>query len=158
MLLPHSHVWTRTQKRLIVAAIILGGVLFSTVIYTYERYYRGPNESALYGTWQIPAGDEDMYFQFNSDQTFSVLALIIGERILITDGRWYAGGPNIYLRFRPDLVGQTRPTIWHIVSIAPSEFRVRVWQDGQVISYKRVNLHSPHASNQSLQPTAERSH
>jgi hypothetical protein len=152
MLFPDSRVWTRTQKRLILFAGILGLVLFSTIVYTYERYYRGPNESALYGTWQMLAGDEDMYLQFNPDQTFSILALIMDEPILITDGRWYAGGPNIYLRFRPELLGQTRPTIWHIVGIAPNEFRVRVWRDGEIVSYKRVKLDSLHASNQALQP------
>jgi hypothetical protein len=45
----------------------------------------------------------------------------------------------------------------HIVDIEPNELRVRVWNDGGVITYKRANLSSRPASNQTLQPTASRS-
>jgi hypothetical protein len=71
--------------------------------------------------------------------------------------QWYAGGPNIYLRFSAEDMGERRPIVLHIVDIEPNELRVRVWNDGGVITYKRANLSSRPASNQTLQPTASRS-
>src|ERR1700730_10225269 len=103
-------------------------------------------ESALYGTWQEPGGepDEPTYYQFKPDHTFSILGKD-GQAVGIS-GRWYAGGPNIYLRFPAEVIGESRPIIWHIVDISPNEIAIRVWRKGGVIHYRRVNLASPPAS------------
>ena len=143
------------QKWLIVATVVLGVVSFGTLIYSYERYQRGPTDSVLFGTWLYPGDTDDpMYFEFRPDHTFSVVALISGEKTSIMDGRWYAGGQNIYLRFPADELGGHRPFVWHIADISTDEIRVRMHRDGGIWSFKRVNLASPHASNQSLEPTA----
>jgi hypothetical protein len=55
-------------------------------------------------------------------------------------GRWYAGGPNIYLRFSADDIGERRPLILHIVDIRPNEFHVRISRDGEVLTYRRVRI------------------
>jgi hypothetical protein len=72
-------------------------------------------------------------------------------------GRWYAGGSNIYLRVTEDAQNTEarRPLILHLVDIKPNELRVRIWRD-DVQSFKRVNLDSPPASNNSPQPSADR--
>ena len=149
MLLPPSHAWTPVQKRLITATIVLAVVSVGALVYGYERYHRGPSESILYGTWQFPLGEHDAYFQFNPDQTFSLLNLFEGQVNTLMKGRWYAGGPNIYLRFSAEDLGQRRPIILHILNIEPNELRVRMWGN-DVWIYKRVNLNSQPVSNQLL--------
>src|SRR5207248_11659215 len=82
-----AHVWTRTQRSLIVVAIILALGLFGTMIYTYERYCRGPNESLLLGTWQCVDGCYYKNMQLNPTEL---------------DGRWYLCDRPAYYRFSPD--------------------------------------------------------
>ena len=136
------------QKWLITGAVVLTSVSFGTLVYSYERYYRGPGENALFGTWLDPNyADDPMYYEFRPDHTFSIVALFSGEKSSIVDGRWYAGGKNIYLRYPAELIGKRRPIIWHIVEISRDEFSIRVWRHGRVIRYRRVNLDSPPASN-----------
>jgi hypothetical protein len=159
MLFPHTHAWTPIQRWFVVAAGIAVLILFSALVYSYERYYRGPGESALYGTWQVPdfPSDEPVYFQFNPDQTFSMCSVFEGKLSPFTTGRWYAGGPNIYLRFSADGIREARPLILHIVDIQAEEFRVRYSRDGRVVTYRRAHLDSPSASNQAMQRTRESS-
>jgi hypothetical protein len=76
------------------------------------------------------------------------------EKSLIDSGRWFAGGPNIYLRFDPQYPG--RPEIWRIVDIAPGEIRVRQRSGDRVDVFKRVNPVSTRASNQTMERTADR--
>ena len=97
-------------------------------------------ESALFGTWQntTPTLDQATYYKFNSDHTFSVSFDGIDD-LMRSNGKWYAGGPNIYLRFtRPTLEGQ-RPLILHIVEISSDEIRVRWSQKGAVVVLRRVS-------------------
>ena len=42
MLFPRTHAWTPLQKSFILAGIVLAVLLFGTLVYSYERYYRGP--------------------------------------------------------------------------------------------------------------------
>jgi hypothetical protein len=113
-------------------------------------------ESALYGTWEEPGGqpDEVLYYRFNPNHTFDILGR--GDTTPVTTGRWYGGGPNIYLRYAEEFQGNRRPVIWHIVEINATELSVRYWKDGGVITFKRVSSNSPQASNQTLQPTPSR--
>jgi hypothetical protein len=76
------------------------------LIYRYERDYR-PSEKLFYGAWQgVSEGTGDgVYWQFRPDQTFSgfVLSPYNGEKLPFLEGRWYAGGPFLYLRVSPEL-------------------------------------------------------
>jgi hypothetical protein len=150
MLLPRTHAWTLKQRWLIVAVVATALVSFGKLVYSYERYHRGPSETVLYGTWDLGG---DYYLQLDPGGAFSELRLFDGE-VTVMKGRWYAGGSNIYLRVIEDAENTEarRPLIFHIVDIQPNELRVRIWRDVQ--SFKRVNLDSPPASNKPLQPTA----
>jgi hypothetical protein len=152
MLLPPTHAWTVGQRWLIIAGVATGLLSFGTLVYSYERYHRGPSEAALYGTWEMGYG---YLVQFDPGGTFSELSLFAGEATPVMKGRWYAGGSNIYLRVTEDAENPPearRPIILHIVDIEPNDLRVRMGTD-DVQSYKRVNLPWPPASNRSPQPT-----
>jgi hypothetical protein len=92
MLLPRSYALTPIQRWLIAAGVALFLVALGTLVYTYERYHRGPGESAFYGTWLDPmfAYDEISYWEFRSDHTFTILMLIDGEKKSMVEGRCYA--------------------------------------------------------------------
>ena len=157
MLLQRTHVWTRRQKWLITTAAALAFAALATTICVYERYYRGPGEEILYGTWEAVdfLDGETIYFRFKPDQTFTAGGLSQGEFSPFSDGRWYAGGPNIYIRFSADDIGAAmRVVVLHIVDVQPSEVHVRLLRNGQIYTFRRVTLKSPSASNQALQPTA----
>jgi hypothetical protein len=145
------------QRWLIAAGIVLLLVALGTLVYTYERFYRGPGESAFYGTWLDPMFDSDdtQYWEFRSDHTFALVMVISGEKTSIVEGRWYAGGPNIYLRF-PEDWGPSRPTVMHIVDISPEQFTVQFPGQSRVYRFQRATLDSPHASNQTMQLTPTR--
>jgi hypothetical protein len=115
-------------------------------------------ESALYGTWHDTRQDTelDSYYQFKPDHTFTILAPSMGEITAFAQGRWYAGGQKIYLRYEEDIQGDRRPVIWHIVDVSRDELAVRVLRDGEIIHYRRVKLDAPKASNKALERTAIR--
>jgi hypothetical protein len=159
MLFLLAHSWTRRQRWLIVAALALAVGAFSAVVYSYERYHRGPNESVLFGTWQCTdVCYYPLYFRFHADHNFEVLDNE-DPSVVLRRGRWYAGGDFIYLRaiyekFEDD--PRREILIWRIEDITPTELRARMWSDEPPRVYRRVNLDSPHASNKSLEPTAGR--
>ena len=39
------------QRRLVVSGVVVAPTAFGLLVYGYERYYRGPKQSALFGTW-----------------------------------------------------------------------------------------------------------
>src|SRR5947208_3652700 len=160
MLFPHSHAWTRLQQWVIVTAAALGIAALATCVFVYERYYRGPGEDTLYGTWEAVdfLDGETIYFRFRPDQTFAAGGLFEGEFNPAAEGRWYAGGPNIYIRFSADdMHAPTRVIVFHIVDIQPNEVHVRLIRDGQVYTFLRATLESTSASNHAMQRTAPRS-
>jgi hypothetical protein len=132
--------------------------VLGTLVYAYERHYRGPGESSLYGTWVDPTWPSDgpTYLELHPDHTFAFVELSGGERTLLAEGKWYAGGPNIYFRFPAEFFGPGRPTVLHIVDISPEQFTIRFSRDGQVYRFRRTVLESPRASNQTMQQTATR--
>ena len=160
MLLPRTRSWSRTQRLLIIGVAVLALGFLGAVVYSYERYHRGPNESVLFGTWQCgEACYYHTYYRFRPDHSFELLddqdsSTVIGR------GRWYAGGDFIYLRYTdPQLVeleGKRSILIWRIEDITPSELRVRLWSGDPPLVYRRVNLVSPHASNHAMERTADR--
>jgi hypothetical protein len=159
MLLPRSHAWTRRQKWLIVAAAALVVVAVSAAVGVYERYYRGPSEEILYGTWEAVdfLDGETIYFHFRPDQTFTAGGLSEREFNPFANGRWYAGGPNIYIRFSADEMRRpTRVIVFHIVDIQRNELHVRLLSDGLVYTFRRSTLKVASASNHAMERTATR--
>jgi hypothetical protein len=158
MLFPHSHSRTQLQKRLIVGAGLIVLTLCGAGIYGYERFYRGPSESAFFGTWETidPDLDGPVYYEFRADHTFFLhFSPLIDEDTRFPGGKWYAGGPNIYVRYDADWLGVgTRPQVWHIVDLQPNQFRVRLFSHGIIDIYKRVDLAAMSASNHTMQRTA----
>jgi len=134
--------------------------LFGAVVYSYERYHRGPNDSVLFGTWQCVAECyHPLYYRFHPNHNFEVLD-DEDSSITLLRGRWYAGGDFIYLRATEpelELERKREVLIWRIEDIKSTELRARIWSKGPPQVYRRVDLASPHASNQALQPTAGRS-
>lgn len=100
MLFTRSHAWSPLQKWLMVGAAALGLIAFGVLVYSYERYYRGPDDSALFGTWADadPMWDGTVYYRLNSDHTFQFLGDFTDEQSMFMRGTWYAGGAVIYLR------------------------------------------------------------
>jgi hypothetical protein len=121
MLLPHSHAWTRRQRWLIVGAVVVALGSFSALVYSYERYYRGPDDSFFVGTWRGEAdytGETRIGYRFKTDHTFE------GE--WEPSGKWYAGGEFLYLRQRLDDASgpYDKLKIWHLDSMTASELRM----------------------------------
>src|SRR5438270_13827680 len=106
-----AHAWTRKQRWLIVTSTAFGLLLFAVVVYGYERYYRGPSDSVLFGTWRCTSGCYyALYYQFTPEHKIRVFAdddpsAVIGQ------GRWYAGGGFVFLRFPEPVPGLDRPTL-----------------------------------------------
>ena len=154
-----AHVWSRKQKWLIVTSAVLGLAVLSAAIYTYERYYRGPDETVLYGTWLDPTmsdAQDTFYIEFRPEQKFWVVSMISGKKEPLVEGSWYAGGRNIYMRYPADFVGPKRPTVLHIVDISPEDIAVQFDRGGEVYHYRRAYLDAPNASNQTMERTADR--
>jgi hypothetical protein len=142
MLFPRSHAWTRLQKWLIACSVVLAIGVFALVVYTYERYHRGPDDSIIFGTWLNPitVADEPSYYEFRSDHRFVLFAVFDGRAERILHGRWFAGGQNIYLRY--DEPEHSWPLILHIVDISSSEMRVRLARAGDIFPFRRVDPNS----------------
>ena len=139
------------------------GSLFSllslgAVVYTFERYHRGPGEEVLYGTWEVRGYfvDDPMYFRFDPDHRFCMGSASDGKFIPGIAGRWYAGGRSIYIRFTDDGIDARRPLILHIVDIQDDALQIRYGREGEVTTYRRVRLDSANASNHAMQRTASK--
>ena|ERR1051326_8648092 len=139
MLFPHSHAWTRRQKRLLVSSVAIAIVAFGALVYAYERYYRGPDDSFFVGTWRgtidytvdgIPAT-----WRLKPDHTF--------ETDSEARGRWHGAGEFLYLRSRCDDAWVSVPydsvEIWHIDSMTRTELRMHDSYLGSHAVLKRVN-------------------
>jgi hypothetical protein len=133
MLFPRSHSWSLRQRWLIVGAVIVAVGICSALVYGYERYHRGPDDSVFIGTWRGEAsytGDQCIGYRFDSNHTYQ------GE--CEPSGTWYAGGDLLYMRQRlEDSSGPyDRLQIWHIDSMTPTELRLN--DHGLHATLKRV--------------------
>ena len=140
---PRTHSWSRRQKWLIIGVSV------------YERYYRGPSDTVLVGTWQIEDGCIDCTNFIALQPNHSVVGFgdsIAGENQLSSRGRWYAGGQVLVIHY--DTAEEARSVIMRILDIAPDTIRVR-W-DGREIRMTRSTRMPPQASNHALEPTPDR--
>ena len=136
MLFPLTRAWTRKQKALIVGSAVLALASSAALIYGFERYHRGPDDSIFVGTWRgtidYNIDEVDATFRFRRDRTF--------DRGSEPVGRWQGGGEFLYLRERADDASEPyhRLQIWHLDSITQSELRMRD-TDGVRAHLKRVD-------------------
>src|SRR5437762_769153 len=54
-MLTRTHAWSRKQKVLLIGATALAIGAFVAFAYSYERSHGLPDESILFGTWQMTA-------------------------------------------------------------------------------------------------------
>jgi hypothetical protein len=141
MLFPRSHAWTPRQRWLIAAAVIAGVVAFSALVYSYERYYRGPDYSFFIGTWRGELeclGEYRTGYRFKPDHTYEERHMLGNEELWAPAGKWYAGGDFVYLRHRlgdaSHPYDQLEP--WHIDSMTLNE--VRMHYEGLHGTFKRA--------------------
>lgn len=140
MLSPPSHTWTQLQKWLILGGVAVGLVASGVLIYSYERYYRGPDESALFGTWADadPMWNGTVYYRLNPDHTFQFMGDFADEETAFLRGTWYAGGKMIYLKLQWEEALGRKFIYWRIEDLSSKELRVRYSRGGRVYSYSRV--------------------
>jgi len=133
-MLTRTHAWSRTQKVLLIGATVLAIGAFVAFAYSYERSHRLPNESILFGTWQMTAPHDSYILGL-----YDIVGLWDGvRRSHWHDGSWvrynaakqmegfsgigwYAGGSYIYMRIEDERL----PQIWQIVDIGPEQLRLR---------------------------------
>src|SRR4030095_12252373 len=90
-MLPQTHVWSRTQKVLIIAATFVAPIAFVALLYTYERDHPLPDASILVGTWEMTAPA--------STNSFTLLRLDPEQSAAWHSGAWarnYADGTQGY--------------------------------------------------------------
>src|SRR5437763_5458821 len=54
-MLPLTHAWSRAQKCLLIAAVLIALAAFGTLVQSVERRYRPPAGNILAGTWEMTA-------------------------------------------------------------------------------------------------------
>jgi hypothetical protein len=127
-MLPLTHAWSRAQKCLLIAAVLIALAAFGTLVYSVERSYSTPDSNILAGTWEMTAP--------YSKDSLTVLRLAPERTAAWHSGAWvryptagqqgysemlwYAGGQYIYMHFEEGL-----PQIWQIIQILPDELRLR---------------------------------
>ena len=125
MLFPFTHVWTRRQKGLIVGSVVSALALAAALIYGYERYHRGPDDSFYVGIWRgtidYNVATIHANFRFKPNHIYHIVE---GESE--PSGKWYGGGEFLYLRQRLDDASgpYDRLQIWHIDSMTWSDLRM----------------------------------
>ena len=129
-----THAWSRTQKVLLIAVAAAATAAFVSFAYSYQRSHRLPNESILFGTWQMTAPHDDYILGLHDivglwdgvrrDHWHSgswIRSDAAKQMEGFSEMGWYAGGSNIYMRF----VDDPMPQIWQIMDIGPQELRLR---------------------------------
>jgi len=150
-MLTRTHAWSRTQKWLIIAGSIVVIALAGVGFYVYERYYRGPSDSVLVGTWQIEDGCMDCTHLITLEPNHNAVGFgdYMGhEGELDYRGRWYAGGELLVIHY--DTSEESQSIIMRILDITRDVIRVR-W-GGTEIRLTRSDRTPPQASNQTMKP------
>jgi hypothetical protein len=127
-MLPRTHAWSRAQKCLLIAAVLIALAALGTLVYSVERRYGPPDGNILAGTWKMTT-------PYRKD-TSTVLRLDPEPNAAWHSGAWvryppagqqgysemmwYAGGRYIYMHFE-----EGSPQIWQIIQILPNELRLR---------------------------------
>ena len=122
-----TYAWSRAQKCLLIAAVLIALAAFGTLVYSVERSYHPPDGNILAGTWKMTAPastDSFTVLRLDPERTAAwhsgawVSDPTAGEGF--SEMMWYAGGQYIYMHFEEGL-----PQIWQIIQILPDELRLR---------------------------------
>jgi hypothetical protein len=151
-MLTRTHFLSRRQKQFLLVGIALAVVAFGALIYGYERYYRGPSDTILVGTWQMtmPYGmDSATWVKLGPDHIAIWFSDSIAGYQEDFRSRWFAAGPYIYMRY------EGKRMIWQIIEILPNELKLRGAKQDHI--FKRVTREPPQASNQAMERTTTRS-
>jgi hypothetical protein len=126
-MLPLTYAWSRAQKCLLIAAVLIALAAFGTLVYSVERSYHPPDGNILAGTWKMTAPastDSFTVLRLDPERTAAwhsgawVRDPTAGQGF--SEMMWYAGGQYIYMHFEEGL-----PQIWQIIQILPDELRLR---------------------------------
>ena len=144
MLLPRSHPWTRRQKGLIVGSVVLALVSFGALIYGYERYYRGPGQAVLYGTWHSSACIDCTFdLTLYPDHTFISSGESLGRYWIHDTGTWYADFNRIFLS-RRDVDEHAPLVIMKLAGVTDNELKitngdwVQTWTRGKTMTREEI--------------------
>lgn len=127
-MLPLTHAWSRAQKCLLIAAVLIALAAFGTFVYRVERSYNPPDSNILAGTWELTAPyskNSSAVLRLDPERTAAwhsgawVRYPKAGQQGY-SEITWYAGGQYIYMHFEEGL-----PQIWQIIQIFPDELRLR---------------------------------
>jgi hypothetical protein len=127
-MLPLTHAWSRAQKCLRIAAVLIAVAAFGTLVYGVERRYRPPDGNILAGTWEMTAPynkDSPTVLRLDPERTAAwhsgawVRYPAAGQQGY-SEMMWYAGGRYIYMHFE-----KGSPQIWQIIQILLDELRLR---------------------------------
>ena len=135
MLFPFTRVWTRRQKTLIVSSVVFGLASVGALIYAYERYYRGPGQEILYGTWHS-SNCIDCTFDLTlyPDHTFISSGESMGRYWINDKGTWYADFNRIFLRRRD--ADEHALAIMKLADITEDKLKIAV--DDGTMTYSRI--------------------
>jgi hypothetical protein len=127
-MLPLTHAWSRAQKCLLIAAVLIALAAFGTLVYSVERRYGPPDGNILAGTWEMTAPyskGSSTVLRLDPERTAAwhsgawVRSPTVGQQGH-SEMMWYAGGRYIYMHFE-----EGSPQIWQIIQILPGELRLR---------------------------------
>jgi hypothetical protein len=157
MLYSYLRARSLAPKTLIVLAMIASLFVCGALIYQYERYHR-PSDKLFFGEWQGMDGDESekVYWRFRPDHTFAyfVISPHSGEKLPVWEGRWYAGGPFLYLRFPGGQESRDRVVLRFDVS---AQHLTIALPHSRGVMWDLVRVSATHeASNQAMQRTASK--
>jgi len=147
-MLVRSHAWTPSQKCLLAIAVVICVIAFSTLVYCYERYHRGPTDRVLFGTWEVSLSSGDnVYFRLKPDYTFDATGDLKDPKSVFMHGSWYAGGEFVYFK-QPEYNDWGDPVEhrlewWHLQSISADQLQVGFNPNGRVHTFKRVSSDPP---------------
>jgi hypothetical protein len=127
-MLPLTHAWSRAQKCLLIAAVLIALAAFGTFVYGVERSYRPPDSNILAGTWEMTAPyskDSSTVLRLDPERTAAWHSgAWVRYPTAVQQGysemMWYGGGRDIFMPFE-----EGSPQIWQIFQILPDELRLR---------------------------------
>jgi hypothetical protein len=137
MLFPFTRSWTRRQKWFIVGSGTLALAACCALVYGYERYYRGPGQEILYGSWHNSDGmDYTIDLTLYPDHTFIFSGEGMGRYHIDGNGKWYADFNRII--FFPDRYDVDQPALgaWRLAGVTDNELKIT---DGKWVSlFRRI--------------------
>jgi hypothetical protein len=138
MLFPFTRFWTRRQKWLIVGSVVLALALCSAGIYGYERYYRGPGQEILYGTWHFSdCLDCTIDLTLYPDHTFIASSEGMGRYWIDDTGKWYADFNRIFLFGERDI---DKPPFAVLKLAGVTDLKLKIASGDGIMTYTRSKM------------------